>query len=235
MRAATRLTARKKRNTRRKAPNLVAVLLAAGGSSRLGRPKQLVRFRGRALVLRAADAAAAAIGDGAGGGGGGDVIVVVGAEALRLRALLARSYGSRVDVVHHAAWREGLSSSLRRGLAAVPREARGVMFLLADQPLVGASSLERLIAAWRRRPSHAAAAVYSGRIGVPAILPRRAFRALKELSGDEGARRVLAAASGVTRVDMPEAAIDVDTLDDLKTLARLPAAPRGARARRSRS
>lgn len=206
-------------------PGLATVLLAAGGSSRLGRPKQLVRFRGRPLLRRAVDAAAAAT--------SGPIVVVVGAEGMRLRALLARTHGRRVEIVQHAAWREGLSSSLRRGLDATPPGTSAVLFLLADQPLVDAASLGRLVAAWQRRPAYAAAAAYSGRLGVPAILPRHLFRALAALRGDEGARRVLAAERRVTRVDMPEAAVDVDTAEDLRKLFRqpLPDAP----ARRSRS
>jgi molybdenum cofactor cytidylyltransferase len=216
--------------TRRPTQAVTAVLLAAGGSSRLGKPKQLVRLRAEPLLRRAVDAAAAAT--------GGSVIVVVGADALRLRALLARTHAQRTRVVAHPGWAEGLSSSLRRGLAAVPAQSRGVLFVLADQPLVDARSLERLIAAWRRRPSHAAAARYAGRLGVPAIVPRRAFAALRSLKGDEGARRVLAQARGVVEVEMPEAEIDVDTPQDLVTLAHARATPRSMRrgpARRSRS
>ena len=205
---------------------LATVILAAGGSTRLGRPKQLVRLRGRALLDRAVSAALTAT--------QGPVVVVVGADGLRLRSLVARSRAPRVEIVHHAGWREGMSSSLRRGLDAVPHGARAVLFMLADQPHVDARSLERLVAAWRRRPARAAAAAYSGRLGVPAILPRSAFRALRALVGDEGARRVLAAAPGVTRVELPEAAVDVDTAEDLTRLARRPARRFGP-AHRSRN
>lgn len=198
--------------TRPTSPAVTAVVLAAGGSSRLGTPKQLAKRRGRALLARAVDAAAAATGR--------PVIVVVGAEALRLRTLLARSFSrADVEIVYHSGWRSGLAGSLRRGLAALPRDARAVLCLLSDQPLVDARSLSRLIAAWRRRPAHAAAARYAGRVGVPAILPRRAFPALRALTGDEGARRVLAADPHATVVDMPEAAFDVDTVEDLARLA----------------
>ncbi|HEX7081373.1 MAG TPA: nucleotidyltransferase family protein [Gammaproteobacteria bacterium] len=193
----------------RRTDGLVCVILAAGGSSRLGAPKQLVRHRGRALVRRAADAAEAA---------GLPPVVVVGADALRVRALLARSH-PRAVVVGNARWADGLATSLRRALTAVPRDARAVLFMLADQPLVDAGSLARLIEAWRRRPSQAAAARYAGRLGVPAIIPRRAWAELRALSGDVGARRLLERAPRVTEVDLPEAAFDVDTPEDLARLA----------------
>ena len=143
---------------------VTAVVLAAGGSSRLGVPKQLVRLRTRALLIRAVRAARTATGR--------RVIVVVGAETLRLRALLARSFpGAAIEIVQHAGWRSGLAGSVRRGLRAVPADAHAVLFALSDQPLVDERSLARLVAAWRRRPARAAAARYSGRLGVPAILP----------------------------------------------------------------
>lgn len=224
--------------TRTASARVTAVVLAAGGSSRLGRPKQLARRGARTLLERAVEAAAAATGR--------RVVVVVGAEGRRLRALLARAHpAGAVDVVHHPGWRSGLAGSLRRGLSAVPADARAVLFVLSDQPLVDAASLERLIAAWRRRPGHAAAARYSGRLGVPAILPRRAFAALRTLAGDEGARKVLAGDPGVTAVEMPEAAFDVDTPADLARLAASgsgairrplrPRAPRDGTGRASRN
>lgn len=197
--------------TRNASSPAIAVVLAAGGSSRLGTPKQLVRRRGRTLLEHAVEACLSATGR--------RVIVVVGAEGLRLRAALARRHSRRnVEVVDHPGWRSGLAGSLRRGLRAVPPDARAVLFVLSDQPLVDARSLERLIAAWRRRPAHAAAARYSGRVGVPAMLPRRALRKLRALAGDEGARKVLAADARLTVVDMPEAALDVDTREDLERL-----------------
>ena len=199
-------------STRPAPPPVTAIVLAAGGSSRLGTPKQLARRRARTLLARAVDAAFAATRR--------RVIVVVGADALRLRTTLARSLPHRkVEIVYHAGWQSGLAGSLRRGIDALPDDARAVLCVLADQPLVAARSLSRLIDAWRRRPAHAAAARYSGRLGAPAILPRRSFPALRALTGDQGARRVLATDPYVTIVEMPEAAYDVDTMDDLARLA----------------
>jgi CTP:molybdopterin cytidylyltransferase MocA len=138
---------------------------------------------------------------------------------LRLRALVTRTYRrATAEVALNAEWRGGLAGSLRRGLRAVPADARAVLFVLTDQPLVDSSSLRRLASAWQRRPAHAAAARYSGRLGVPAILPRRTFKALRALEGDEGARKVLAREPFVTAVEMPEAHFDVDTREDLARL-----------------
>lgn len=190
---------------------VACVLLAAGASRRLGKPKQLVRHRGRALLLHAVAAARGALPD-------APLIVVVGAEALRVRLALQRA---RCDarIVGNPKWREGLATSLRAGLRATDPATNAVLVLLVDQPLVDAAALARLVAAWRRRPGTPAAARYEDRIGVPAVLPRRHWRALKSLRGDEGARALLRGSATLTPVDMPEAALDVDTPADLRRLA----------------
>jgi molybdenum cofactor cytidylyltransferase len=185
------------------------VLLAAGGSRRLGTPKQLVRRKRRPLLLHALDTVGAA-------GVGPSTIVVLGAEALRLRALLRRARPP-ARVVLNACWRDGVASSLQTGLAAVPRSADAALVMLVDQPDISPRSLTRLIAAWRRRPRIPAAAFYSGRVGVPAILPRRSWQAVRRLRGDVGARALLREAQ-LTPVEMPEADFDIDTPEDLARL-----------------
>lgn len=186
------------------------MLLAAGGSRRLGRPKQLVRYRGRPLIWLAVAAARGALPC-------APLIVVVGAEALRVRLALRRTR-SRARVVMNARWQDGMATSLRAGLAAVGGRAKAALVLVVDQPLVDAAALERLVAAWRRRPGVPAAAWYDGRAGVPAVLPRRQWRALASLRGDEGARALLRGPSQPTLVDMPEAQVDVDTPADVRSL-----------------
>ena len=194
------------------------VLLAAGGSSRLGRPKQLVRRGNRPLLLLALAAARGALGrDEA-------TVVVLGAAALRLRNVLRRST-ARVPngagptrVAYNALWRAGLAGSLRAGLDALPRSAHAALVMLVDQPNVDAATLRRLIAAWRTRPRIPAAAHYAGHAGVPAILPRRLWHAARSLEGDVGARALLRGAPRVTLVEMPEAELDVDMVEDLARL-----------------
>jgi CTP:molybdopterin cytidylyltransferase MocA len=187
-------------------------LLAAGGSSRLGRPKQLVRHRGMPLLRNAVAAARAALPS-------APLIVVVGAYALRMRAVLRRAH-SGARVVANPLWREGMASSLRAGLAAVPRDSRAALVLLVDQPHVDAASLTRLLHAWSRRRGVPAAARYAGRVGAPAVLPRRRWRALARLDGDRGARGLLRDGGALTLVEMPEAAFDVDTAADVAALTR---------------
>ena len=194
----------------RRRPRLAALVLAAGGSSRLGQPKQLLRLRGETLIVRACRLARGAVSD--------DVVVVLGAGALRLRCLLQRRRCD-VTIVHNAGWRDGMASSLRAGLERVPRGAVGVLLLVVDQARIEAGDLERLVRHWQNRPGGAAAAFYSGVTGVPAIVPRRHFPALRSLAGDTGARHLLGRLGGVVRVPTPTAAFDIDTPQDVAALA----------------
>ncbi|HEY8520596.1 MAG TPA: nucleotidyltransferase family protein [Gammaproteobacteria bacterium] len=198
-------------------PRLAALVLAAGGSTRLGRPKQLVRHRGTPLLVRAVQAAVAAAGR--------PVVVVLGAEAQRLRTVLARRR-LPARVVLNARWREGLAGSLAAGLEALPRRAAAALLLVVDQPEVDARALRRLVRAWRGRPGLPAAARYDGLPGVPAILPRRWWRAAKRLEGDQGARALLRALPRITLTDMPQGALDVDAPEDLARLRSGPREPR---------
>jgi CTP:molybdopterin cytidylyltransferase MocA len=204
------------RSAARNGGKIACIVLAAGGSRRLGTPKQLLRHRTRPLLTHAIAAARGALPT-------APLIVVVGAEALRLRLVLRR-HGCAARIAANSQWAEGLATSLRAGLAAAPRTAVAALILLVDQPHVDAAALRRLIAAWRKRPGVPAAASYGGRSGVPAVLPRRLWRGLRALRGDEGARALLrTAGASVTLVDMPEAALDIDTPDDVARL-RQPAA-----------
>jgi CTP:molybdopterin cytidylyltransferase MocA len=198
------------RSAARNGSDIACIVLAAGGSRRLGRPKQLVRHRLRPLVVHAVTAVRGAL-------PAAPLIVVVGAEALKVRLVLRRTR-CVVRIADNPHWADGLATSLRAGLAATPRGTRAALVLLVDQPRVGAAALERLLRAWRRRPGVSAAARYEGRAGVPAILPRRNWPALRSLHGDQGARALLRHGRALTLVDLPEAALDIDTPADLAKL-----------------
>jgi CTP:molybdopterin cytidylyltransferase MocA len=189
---------------------VACVVLAAGESRRLGTPKQLLRRRGRPLLVSAIDAARGALPN-------APIVVVLGAQALRLRTVLRRR-APAVHVTQNPRWRDGLATSLQRGLAAARHDSDAILVLLTDQPNVGAAALRRLLAAWQRRPTLPAAAFYSDRAGVPAILPRRSWPAITMLHGDEGARALLRGHEGITLVDLSEAALDIDTPADLERL-----------------
>src|SRR6185295_17934563 len=120
------------------APRLAGLLLAAGGSRRLGRPKQLLVHRGRTLVEAAADAALAVCNDA--------VIAVLGAFRDEVEAQLAPR---ELLIASNSQWREGIGTSLAAGVARLPASCDGVLVLLCDQPRVTQDDLRALVAAWR--------------------------------------------------------------------------------------
>ena len=185
-------------------PELHALVLAAGSARRFGALKQLQPIEGEALLLRVARRAGAAV---------DHTAVVLGSHAEALAALLAEE----PFTLHvNPRWAEGLATSIRTGIAALPRSCAGAMVVLADQAAIGAAQYVQLAALWRQAPDSIAAAYYSGSAGAPAIFPRRLFGALLALEGDVGARGLLRAhASDLITLAMPSAALDLDTPEDL--------------------
>ncbi len=184
------------------------LVLAAGAARRFGSPKQLVRVGGEALLQRAVSRATQVAGHA--------VTVVLGAHAAELTPLLRHS-SATVLINRH--WEEGLASSLRLGVANLPGSTEAVLVTLADQAAISTFDLRRLAGAWRGQPDSVIAASYDGHTGVPAVFPRHAFAALLALRGDTGARAVLSQlADRVLRVPMSNAAIDIDTPEDLLRL-----------------
>jgi molybdenum cofactor cytidylyltransferase len=191
--------------------NLAGLLLAAGGATRFGSPKVLAPFHGQPLVRRGVQLLMPRCPAG--------VYVVVGASADGVRAALAPE---SVNFVENPDWASGLSTSLVRGVAALPAAAEAVLILLCDQPAITAADLDALIAAWQIEPELIAAAGFRDRLGPPVIMPRFVWPQLAALRGDQGARSLLEWHAEHTAVPMPHAAFDVDTPEDL---ARLEAAP----------
>ena len=138
----------------------------------------------------------------------GPVVVVTGCRDGEVRAELE---GLAVEVVFNPGWEEGMASSIRAGVTALPEGSEGALFLVCDQPAVDGALVGRLLDAWAGRP---VACVYGGVRGIPAILPASAFPAMLALRGDKGARGLLQG-EGVVEVAFPEGVWDVDEPGDL--------------------
>jgi CTP:molybdopterin cytidylyltransferase MocA len=190
------------------------VLLAAGSGSRLGQPKALVELAGSTLAERGV----ALLSD----GGADPVIVVTGAVPVEIPGVVA---------VHNPDWETGMGSSLATGLLALSNgDAEAAVIALADQPLVGAESVRRLIAAFRSG-SAVAVAAYDGKPRNPVLIARKHWPAVLELAdGDTGARPFLRAHPELVALiecgdtGRPD---DVDTPEDLARVRR--AAATGSR------
>ncbi len=197
---------------------VAALVLAAGRASRFaaggggGESKVFARLEGRSLLAHVAATAVASR--------AAPVIVVTGRDAGLATAALAD-----LDVVlaHNPRFAEGMAGSIAVGLDAVPAATEAVLVLLADMPRVALSTLDALIAAFDRDRPDAVVPVHDGRRGNPVLIARALFSALLDLTGDEGARRILG--DGRHRVlpcsvEDPGVLIDVDTREALDALAR---------------
>lgn len=189
---------------------VAGLLLAAGGSSRLGRPKQLVEFEGKTLIRRAAEALFEA--------GCSPVCVILGAEIDRS---LQELEGLDLVVVINHSWNVGMGSSISLGVKSlikseIPPEA--VLISLCDQPLVTAEKLRTLLDTYCVTNAGVVAAEYNGVAGVPAMFSARSFLDLTALEGEKGAREIIRNAPDAVTIPLPEAAIDVDGQKDLHDL-----------------
>jgi molybdenum cofactor cytidylyltransferase len=192
-----------------RAPRIGAVVLAAGQSRRMGAANKLLsEVRGQTMVRRAVRAAkdsqAAAL------------VVVTGHEREAVGDALAEL---AVDLVHNPDYAKGLSTSLHRGLAALPAELDGAVVLLGDMPRVSAAVVDRLIAAFDPLEGRAICLpTWRGKRGNPVLFARQFFAEVQEIAGDVGAKPLLAAYPElVAEVAMDDDAVlrDVDTPEDL--------------------
>lgn len=199
---------------------IAAIVLAAGRSSRMGaRNKLLEPIAGKSIVALVAEIALQS--------GAAPVIVVTGFEAPRIEAEMT---GLDVVVARNAAFDEGLSSSLKAGLSALPPDCDGALILLGDMPAIDASVLGALTASFTGSDA-ICVPVHQGRRGNPVLWGRSYFAEMTRLTGDFGAKSLMTLhADRVTEVEVGSASIfaDIDTPADL---ARLTA---DARTRRSR-
>ena len=187
------------------------ILLAAGGSRRLGAPKQLLADAdGQSLMRWAAQTALSSACR--------PVAAVLGASSDTVAAELS---GLPLTLVVNSAWQTGLASSLKAGLAALLeiQALDAVVVMLCDQPLVSSALLDSLIAAHLKTNHQVVACEYGGGLGVPALFGQALFPALMGLVGDEGARRVIRSYGGpMTRIPFPGGAWDIDTPQDAARL-----------------
>jgi molybdenum cofactor cytidylyltransferase len=161
---------------------VVGLVLAAGTSSRLGRPKQLLDLAGKPVLQHVLDACEEAPLD--------RIVLVLGYAAEEIASRL--HLPPRGGVVVNADFGEGQSTSLRAGLGAAGAEAQAAVVLLGDQPGIRPQSIAGVIEAWRRGRALMVQASYGGRPAHPTIFDRTVWPDLAQAAGDEGARSILA-------------------------------------------
>lgn len=179
---------------------IAAVVLAAGASTRLGRPKQLEFVKGERLLDRAVRACHEA--------GLSPVMVVLGANAESIRSVCNLE---STQIVQNDAWAEGMGSSLRSGITALDGEVETAIVLTCDMPFVDAVHLRALAELSGDTQSNVASG-YQGWRGIPACFRRQSFAALSQLPGDTGGRALLIDAPVVELLN----GSDVDTPEELR-------------------
>lgn len=187
------------------------VILAAGASTRMGTPKQLLEVAGQPLLVHAVEAALTSP--------AWPVVVVLGANAEKIRPALA---SLPVLITENPAWSEGMASSIRAGVTTLQQFSRhldAAVIALCDQPAFSADTIAQLVAAQRATGRSIVAARYAGRHGAPALFLHEHFATLAHLTGEEGARALLNDPTDrIASVDLPALALDLDTPDDFAAL-----------------
>lgn len=190
------------------------LLLAAGGSSRMGQSKQLLKLEGEPLLVRATKTAlASAV----------PVTVVLGAHANAHRAILA---GLPVQIVENPDWEKGMGRSLKCGLSSVLATdpyLDAVLVMLCDQPKVTSAYLERMMRTASGSDKQIIASAYSATLGVPALFKAATFSMLYQLGDHAGAGAFIREHAGDTeQLDFPDGALDLDTPADVGQFLGLP-------------
>ena len=187
------------------------ILLAAGESKRMGTPKQLLPYQGCSLIRHAATTAVAS--------NCNPIIVVLGAKSDRISPEIK---DLPVHIAYNTQWQQGMSASIAIGintLLNINIDFDAVVVALADQPFITAQTYNRLIERYCQNYSLAVASNYSDTLGVPALFARTLIRELLQMKHQGGAKQILKKYSDrAFNLDLPEAAIDIDTPTDYQRL-----------------
>jgi molybdenum cofactor cytidylyltransferase len=200
---------------------LAAVVLAAGGSTRFGKPKQFALFQGETFIARMVTAAIEA--------GCARVVVVTGEDSTQVSLELS---GLAVSIAMNPNWQSGLGSSIAVGIRHamdLTPDLEAVVLLTCDQPFVTVAVLAQLIQLRLTSGKPIIASAYAETIGIPALFDRSCFPDLLRLKGDSGAKGIiLTRPQDVASFDFPAGEIDIDTAADYEKLDQ-PLAARGTR------
>lgn len=184
--------------------SIPALILAAGSGKRMGGPKALRIWEGETLLQRT-------------------VRIALAAECHPVMAVVgdwvADTIESPLQIIQNPEAAEGMASSIRVGVAALPPGAKGVLLLTVDQIRLNEALLSRLLSKFLETPDQPIACAYAGTLGIPAVLPRRLFPALLALRGDRGAKGILLQENAVA-TPFPGGEEDLDTPQDLITFRR---------------
>ena len=191
--------------------NIGIMVLAAGASTRMGAPKQLMLYRGKSLLRHTADIALSSCCR--------PILVVLGAQANRMKPQVN---SLPIETIDNPNWSTGMGSSIQVGIKALLKihlDLEAVIILLCDQPLISPQLIRLLIGRYRKTAKSIVACEYAQTDGVPALFDHSLFPKLLQLTGQTGAKQVIQTHSlEIARIPFPEGVIDVDTPSDYERL-----------------
>jgi molybdenum cofactor cytidylyltransferase len=190
-----------------------AIILAAGTSTRMGQPKQLLPLGGTTLLAHAIENVRSA--------GLVEIVLVLGASAEAIRRQLPQSLLKGLRVVVNQTYAQGMASSLHEGLSALDPQCAAALIVLGDQPLVRPQTLQQIMAGYHRSGAQIVIPTHQGKRGNPVLLGRPVFPEVMALQGDTGCRAIFASHLGATlnvAVEDPGILLDIDNQDDYDRL-----------------
>jgi molybdenum cofactor cytidylyltransferase len=189
-------------------PSIAIIVLAAGASTRLGAPKQLLKYNGITLLRRTVETVLLSKTK--------SVHMVFGFEAEKMQLEIA---GLPVDVVVNPNWRRGISTSIRSGILSLEPNIDAAIIALCDQPKLSTDILNTLIDTYTSTRAPVVTCKYAGTIGVPAMFDRRIFTELLSLEGNLGAKKIIERyMKERIEIDFLGGEIDIDTIADQKQI-----------------
>ncbi len=189
------------------------ILLAAGSSSRMGKPKQLLLIDGEALLIKSVKASIHSKAS--------DVAVVLGANYENHQALINNF---SVGIIYNSEWDKGMGNSLKKGLnhlLSKNKKPDAVIVLVCDQPFLSSDNIDNLILQFEQTKSAIVASHYSGITGVPALFDGSFFESILQINDEYGAKRLIQQhADKVTTIEFPQGIVDLDFPEDYEMLLR---------------
>ncbi len=187
------------------------IILAAGSSSRLGRPKQLLQYRNQTLIEHiAGEAIKAKL---------YPIVIVTGANAQQVVVILNNK---ELTITYNENWQEGIASGIVAGVSKMlflNDKLEHIIVSVCDQPFVSAVLFQQLIQKKVETGKGIVASTYADTIGTPVLFDRNYFKYLQDLKGEEGAKKLLKMYNNdVATVSFPQGSIDIDTEEDYKKL-----------------
>ncbi len=196
-------------NTKMTPKKVSILILAAGNSSRLGSPKQLIEFGGKTLIERITKIALTI---------SEEVLIVLGGNSELISPKLER-FKNTISTVFNPNWQEGMGSSIRIGVEKLAEKSDLVIILLSDQPFISKVLLQNMLQTFANSQKPIVSCVYNNTLGVPILFDKSIFPELLKLRGDKGAKSFLHLYENkIETIDFPEGIIDIDTIEDVEKL-----------------